>query len=191
MTKGKIAGLTAAIAAATALGIGVAMNPSLFDRDDTASIPAPVVETAPAEPMKAPPPRPRRAPRATAEKATIAPDVVPRLPATEPELHARLKPVLNKGTRMELAAEGFKDAEQFASVAHAARNTKVPFALLKHRVLEQKMSLAAAIRASNPDIDAAHEATRARNAARSAPAAGPPEPRAPCAPPSWAGPPGA
>jgi VWFA-related protein len=35
-----------------------------------------------------------------------APPVVPSLPATQPELHARLKPVLNRGTRMEVAAEG-------------------------------------------------------------------------------------
>ena len=100
------------------------------------------------------------------EKTTIAPDVVPTLPATQPELHARLKPVLNRGTRMELAAEGFRDAEQFATVAHAARNTGVPFAVLKHRVLEEHQTLARAIGESKPDLDAEHEATRASNAAR-------------------------
>jgi hypothetical protein len=120
----------------------------------------PAVETA----------TPRRAPRAiatrNAAKTTIAPDVVPALPATHAELQARLKPVLNRGTRMASAAEGFRDAEQFAAVAHAARNTGVPFAVLKHRVLEQDQTLARAIRASKPGVDAEREATRARNAAR-------------------------
>lgn len=67
---------------------------------------------------------------------------------------------------MEMAAEGFRDAAQFAAVAHAARNTGVPFAVLKHRVLEQDQSLARAIRESKPDLDAEHEARRAANAAR-------------------------
>ena len=47
-----------------------------------------------------------------------------RLPAvalSTPELQARLKPVLNKGTNMTIAAEGFRSAEEFATVAHAAQ----------------------------------------------------------------------
>ena len=122
-----------------------------------------IAETA--KPRRAPAPRATVAKKDT-EKTTIAPDVVPTLPATQPELHARLKPVLNRGTRMELAAEGFRDAEQFATVAHAARNTGVPFAVLKHRVLEEHQTLARAIGESKPDLDAEHEATRASNAAR-------------------------
>ena len=100
------------------------------------------------------------------EKTTIAPDVVPKLPATQPELQARLKPVLDPGTRMDMAADGFRDAEQFATVAHAARNTGVPFVVLKQRVLEQDQTLARAIRESKPEVDAEREATRAANAAR-------------------------
>ena len=65
-----------------------------------------------------------------------------------------------------MAVEGFKDAEQFATIAHAARNTQVPFILLKHRVLTEGQSLEAAIRASKPDIDAATEVERARAEAR-------------------------
>ena len=64
------------------------------------------------------------------------------IPVTAPELHARMKPVLARGTKINLAVEGFSDAEQFATIAHAARNTQVPFILLKHRVLTEHRSLA-------------------------------------------------
>lgn len=85
---------------------------------------------------------------------------------SEPQLHERLKPVLNKGTRMSIASEGFRDAEQFATVAHAARNTEVPFMVLKHRVLNEGQTLADAIAASKPDADAKAEAEQARDEAR-------------------------
>jgi predicted kinase len=78
-----------------------------------------------------------------------------------------LKPLLNKGANMTMAADGFRDAQQFAAVAHAARNTEVPFVLLKHRVLDQGKTLAAAISESKPDINADVEATRAQAEARS------------------------
>ena len=83
-----------------------------------------------------------------------------------PELQKRLKPLLNRGTDMTLAADGFRDAHQFATVAHAAHNTQVPFVLLKHRVLVEGKSVASAIRESKPEIDAAAEAARAQDEAR-------------------------
>ena len=102
---------------------------------------------------------PRRAvPRAAAKAA---------IPVSAPELQAHLKPLLNKGSDMTLAASDFRDAEQFAAVAHAARNTKVPFVLLKHRVVNEGKSLAEAIRESKPDLNALEEANRARAEARS------------------------
>jgi hypothetical protein len=159
--------LTAVIVGVLALAVlAVWWAPSWTDRDERAPAPAATASPAPetATPRRAP--ARRTTAKRDAEKMTIAPDVVPVLPATEPELHERLKPVLNRGTRMQLAAEGFRDAEQFAAVAHAARNTGVPFAVLKHRVLEEKQSLARAIRSVKPDVDAEREATRARNAAR-------------------------
>ena len=67
---------------------------------------------------------------------------------------------------MEIASDGFRDAEQFATVAHAARNTNVPFMALKHRILEEGKSLAAALKELKPEIDAAAEARRAREEAR-------------------------
>jgi hypothetical protein len=68
---------------------------------------------------------------------------------------------------MTLASNGFPSAEQFATVAHAARNTQVPFVLLKHRVLTEGRSLSAAIREFKPELDARREVTRARAEARS------------------------
>ena len=96
-----------------------------------------------------------------------SPKLVMTIPVSAPELHARLKPVLARGTKLPLAVEGFTSAEQFATVAHAAKNTQVPFILLKHRVLAEGQSLEAAIRASKPDLDAKSEVERARSAARS------------------------
>ena len=63
---------------------------------------------------------------------------MPTLPADKPELQARLKPVLNQGAKMDIAAEGFRSGEQFAAVAHAARNTQIPFMVLKHRVVDER-----------------------------------------------------
>ena len=53
------------------------------------------------------------------------------------------------------------------TTAYAARNTKVPFVVLKDRVLNQGQSLAEAIREFKPDLDAKAEVQRARTAARS------------------------
>jgi hypothetical protein len=77
-----------------------------------------------------------------------------------------MQPLLNKGADMNIASEGFRSAEQFATVAHAARNTEVPFMVLKHRVLDERQSLAAAIHASKPDVNATDEANRARAQAK-------------------------
>ena len=85
---------------------------------------------------------------------------------SQPDLHSRLKPLLKSGANMEIAAEGFNSAEQFATVAHASQNTEVPFMLLKHRVLNEGDTLVAAIRKSKPEADAVVEVDRARAEAR-------------------------
>jgi len=109
--------------------------------------------------------RPAAAVEAPAPESS--PKLVMTIPVSAPELHARMKPVLARGTKVPAAAEGFKDAEQFATVAHASKNTQVPFILLKHRVISEGQSLEEAIRASKPEIDAKGEVARARAAARS------------------------
>ena len=140
MTIGKALLLVAGFIGAVALG--VAIGPSLTHRDASVTQPAAEISqpaTAPASASRA------AAPRAKTTKS--APRVV-AIPTSTPELHTRLKPVLNRGANMTIAAEGFRDAEQFATVAHAARNTQVPFLLLKHRVLNEGQTLSDAIRSS-------------------------------------------
>jgi hypothetical protein len=89
------------------------------------------------------------------------------MPASEPRLHARLKPVLNPGARMTVASEGFRSGEEFAAVAHAARNTNVPFMVLKHHVVEEGQTLEHALREVKPEVDAKAEVARAQAAAKS------------------------
>jgi hypothetical protein len=157
MKVGNALALTAGFVAAIALG--VAIGPSLTNRDRADRSPAVDAQSAAAapapQPVAATSPHPRSKPAKTVAKAAT-------ISATRPDLYERLKPVLNRGANMSLAAEGFHDGAQFAAVAHAARNTDVPFMLLKHRVLTERQSLASAIRASRPDTNAEREANRAR-----------------------------
>ena len=162
MTMGKMTALAFGLVGGFALGVWT--GPYLVERADrdesavhqTVVVPStPAAPSAPAGEAKARPARPRAA----------APTA--RVDVTEPALHARLKPVLNRGANLAVAADGFRSAEEFATVAHAARNTEVPFMVLKHRVLHEGKSLAQAIRESKPAIDAANEASQARAQARS------------------------
>jgi hypothetical protein len=81
------------------------------------------------------------------------------------DVRDRVQKVLNKGTSIELAAEDFETPVEFVTVAHVARNTSVPFVLLKHRVLNEGQTLAEAIHETKPDLDAKAEVARARAAA--------------------------
>jgi hypothetical protein len=178
MTVGKTSALTAAFIGVFALGVAVGPTVRNTFSDGNSRAAAPPAETVTtAAPAPAATPAPARAPRAragaTKRKAeaasTAKPSTVttPALPASEPRLHDRLKPVLNRGARMEMAAEGFRSAEEFATVAHAARNTNVPFMILKHRVLNEGRTLADAIHDSRPEVDAKAEVARATAAAKS------------------------
>lgn len=165
MRFGKAAGLTAGFLGVFAAG--VAVGPSLTQRaEQNAAVPqVHVSEPSNTAPVAAaqPAPRPVRAP----STFRVSKEVVIVAPPTHPELYDRLKPVLNRGADLNKAADGFRNGEEFAAVAHAARNTRVPFMLLKQRVLHENMSLDEAIRASNPDADARSEAARARTEAKS------------------------
>ena len=176
MKTGRTSAAIIGVAGGVALGMWIASAITLMDQDATK---AAVVTRPAAEPVAAPAVEPpaiktRRVVSRAAAKSTAAPAETveaPRLvmtvPVTAPELHNRIKPVLARGTKINLAVEGFSDAEQFVTIAHAARNTQVPFILLKHRVLTEHRSLADAIRASKPDLDAEAEVERARRAAKS------------------------
>lgn len=186
--KGKKTAATLGLVGGLALGVWIG---SEMTSGRSASAPEPAAVTAQGPEVPAVTPQPRlnhagkrvagtpekpsrvtRAARSTAPAAITAPasDSAPRLvrtiPVSAPELHERMRPVLARGTKMPLAVEGFTSAEQFATLAHASKNTQVPFILLKHRVLAEGQSLEEAIRASNPDVDAKAEVARARAAAK-------------------------
>jgi hypothetical protein len=174
MTVGKAALLTAGFVGAVALG--VAVGPSVMDRMsdrsmETADKPAAVTAERASAPAPAKP-RAKAARTNTARPNTVAESKADSTSSGsvslgELKLHDRLKPVLTPGARMEIAAAGFRSAEEFATVAHASRNTKLPFMVLKHRVLNEQMSLAQAISESKPELDAKAEVKRAQAEARS------------------------
>jgi len=159
MTMGKMTALALGLVGGFALGVWT--GPHIMQRADPAASAVNETVTVPhtplaTTPVPVEPPTVRRAPAARTARVEIS----------APALHDRLKPVLNKGANITVAAEGFRSAEQFATVAHASRNTEVPFLLLKHRVLNEGKSLAQAIRESKPEADAAAEAKHASTQAR-------------------------
>jgi hypothetical protein len=164
MTIGKMTALGFGLVGAFALGVWTGphitqrADPTASAVHDTVALPGARDEATAAREA-------RNSNRAAAARAAAARTA--RVDVSAPALHDRLKPVLNRGANMALAAEGFRSAEQFATVAHAARNTEVPFLLLKHRVLVEGKSVAEAIRESKPAADAAVEANLARAQARS------------------------
>jgi hypothetical protein len=178
-------GIALVLAFVGAVALGVLIGPHITNRGDHgakvgyAAASATQPQTASAN-KEQPPRQARRAPalRPSAKRATTettvktaaapAPGATPRtIPAAAPALHERLKPLLNKGADMGVASQDFTNAEQFAAVVHAARNTEVPFMVLKHRVVNEGKSLETAIREFKPDLNAGAEAERARKQAKS------------------------
>jgi hypothetical protein len=176
MTVAKAAALTAAFVVVFALGVvvGPSVTDLFPDRPPRAEAePAPTAEAAPPieerTPARATPRARSTAVRnpATARTARPSTEASMAVPASEPRLHDRLKPVLNRGAQMSVAADGFRSAEEFATVAHAARNTNVPFMVLKHRVVTEGRTLEDALREVKPEVDAKAEVARAEAAAKS------------------------
>ena len=178
MTVGKAGLITTGFVAAFA--VGVMTGPTIRNSWDEMNAPK-AATAAPAAEKSTPAPAPvksdRPAPR-TRVSSSRTHDVVAAkkdyntiqtlaVNLWEPELRDRVKAVLNPGSRPEVAAADFDSAEQFMTVAHAARNTKVPFMVLKDRVLNRGQSLSEAIREFKLELDAHAEVTRARAAARS------------------------
>jgi hypothetical protein len=158
MTSGKAALLTIGIAGALALGIGL----SIANHRDSTTPDSATVANAPAARIateKSTKPVPAR--RADA----VTPVAMRPVPPQSPELEHRLKPLLKRGTKMDSAAEGFKDWRDFATIAHASHNTQVPFVVLKHHVLNEGRTLESVISELKPDLDAKAEASRAREEA--------------------------
>jgi hypothetical protein len=175
MRSGKSSAAALGLVGGLALGVWIGSEMTLSRGTNTsepAVVTAPAIEETAAPAVPAKPKRVNRVVRAASTSAAeaptpeSAPKLVMTIPVSAPELHQRMKPVLARGTKLPLAVEGFTSAEQFATLAHASRNTQVPFILLKHRVLTEGQSLEEAIRASKPDIDAKTEALRAQGEAR-------------------------
>jgi hypothetical protein len=159
MTIGKMTALSLGLVGSFALGVWT--GPHITQRADRAAAAVHDTVEGPGAPAEA---KPAADARSTSRAATTR---TARVEVAAPALQERLKPVLNRGANLTMAAEGFRSAEQFATVAHAARNTSVPFLLLKHRVLNEGKSVAEAIRESKPAANAAVEANLARAQARS------------------------
>jgi hypothetical protein len=176
MTVGKAGVLAAGFVVVFALGVmtGPTMreNWSWMHAPEAAVTAPPVEESAPA-PVTAERPAPRARSSSSGAHDVVATkrpsNTVQTIPVAlwDPERRDRVKAVLNPGSRLEIAAADFDSSEQFVTVAHAARNTKVPFMVLKDRVLNRGQSLAEAIRDVKPELDAKAEVARARAAARS------------------------
>ena len=176
MKTGRTSAATLGLVGGVVLGawIGSELTTSRANAPESPAVTTEAVQESPAAAAPAKPTRVTRVNRVARAAASAVgaptPESTPRLvmtiPVSAPELHARMKPVLARGTKMPLAVEGFTSAEQFATIAHAARNTQVPFILLKHRVLVEGQSLEEAITASKPDIDARSEVQRARQEAK-------------------------
>ena len=140
---------------AGAFALGLAVGPQLDANRVVA--PAPIATVAPVV-----------GPEALVKAAgpVAAPRLERVLPATARPVQQHVKRLLNDGADVHLAAAGFSNARELMTVAHAARNTEIPFILLKHRVLDEQMSLARAIRASKPELNEVAEVNRARAAAK-------------------------
>ena len=170
-------GIALVLAFVGAVALGIWIGPHVTHRDTVAVAPTAQAPDVSSEQQAAP--VARRAPaseRATTKPVTTTASTTKRtpagatartVPAAAPALHDVLKPLLNKGADMGLASEEFVNAEQFAAVAHASRNTELPFMVLKHRVVEEGKSLEDAIRELKPSLNAAAEADRARAEAKS------------------------
>jgi hypothetical protein len=175
MTVGKASLLTAGVVATFA--IGVAAGPTIRDSWSKIETPkATATATAPAAEPAAP-----AAGKTEARAKTSSPgarvagasgkasNVIRIVPVSlwDQDLRDRVKAVLKPGAHLEIASADFGDSEEFITVAHAARNTDVPFMVLKDRVINQGQSLTEAIRDLKPELNAKAEATRARAEARS------------------------
>lgn len=156
MTILKTSALSLGLVGAYALGVWTA--PRFTTSAQTENV-AQVAQLNASEPGVAAPLPPKRAARANAALAIT-------LTVSDAPVLTHASSILNRGTDVGMASDGFRDATEFISVAYASRDTEIPFMLLKHRVLAEGLTLSEAIRASRPDLDAVREMDRARTKAR-------------------------
>ena len=168
MNLAKASALVVTLAGAFSLGVWI--GPRITERRNVVEQASPVARAAPSvTEIKPAVPSPSRQPsrRRTSPMRAASGATPITVWAGGAELQQRLKPLLNKGADMDIASQDFEDGEQFAMVAHAARNTEIPFMVLKHRVVDEGKSLSYAIREFKPSLDALAEAKRAQEEAES------------------------
>lgn len=85
------------------------------------------------------------------------------VPPRNPKLESRLRPLLPPGITMQQAAKGFTNQSQFVSTVHVSRNLDIPFAHLKAKIVDDRLTLGQAIQVLRPDADVGKELRRARD----------------------------
>lgn len=93
------------------------------------------------------------------------PPTAGELVAHNPQLAARLQALL-PGVDLQDASTGFSNLGQFVAAVHVSDNLNIPFDQLKTKMVEEQMSLGAAVRALRPDADADEAAQQAQTQAR-------------------------
>jgi len=156
----RLIAVTAALGS-TALAFGQAMN-------QTAPQPQP---GQPAESTTAPPAPSTNDPSVTWSQQPISGNSTATSPsnsmapnAAGPDTH--LAALLPHGMSQKEACEGVKTTNECAAMLHAAQNLSLPFADLKSQI-SSGQQLEGAIHSLKPDVDAAAEARRAEQQARS------------------------
>ena len=164
MTATKATALALGLAGAYAIGVWTGPYVMESARMTGSETTTPVVQVDQPSAREDVPQPANRVARAVAGPASSPFEPIMTASATPVQQHA--KSLLNQGTDVEMAADGFDDATLFVSTAYAARNTGIPFMLLKHRMLKEGRTLSEAIRMSKPELEAVLEMERARTKAR-------------------------
>ena len=99
-------------------------------------------------------------------RSSITSRAEPANPQATSQAVKQLSPLLRETVRTDGMAQGFETPEDFAATVHAARNIRVPFAQLKHQIVDEGKSLPAAIHTVKPTANASLEADLARSEAR-------------------------
>jgi len=100
------------------------------------------------------------------EHGSPHPAFIQRIDAN-PQLVARLTPLLPTGTTLDQAAAGFKNQGQFIAALHVSKNLGIPFAQLKGEMTgSDHDSLGKAIHDLKPTVDAKAAAKAAEDEAK-------------------------
>lgn len=108
------------------------------------------------------------APAGTVASGTTTSDTPTRAtlsmaPPRNRKVESRIAPLLPAGMTMQQAAKGFVNQNQFVSVVHVSRNLDLPFAQLKAKIVDDRLTLGQAIQMLRPDADVGKELRRARD----------------------------